>query len=596
MITINNRYLATLLAFLFITTSSSCEQSTGDPGDDDDVVGIDDDDLTPSDDDDAVLNKSSIVGVVLNAYGSPLSGVVVNILGTDMSTESDLSGRFLLEHVAASERSIVTFRKENYARTSAPIAIIDGGENTIIQRMALIDHVFFFEALDGFTFNADESLKVDFPSNNIVDSTGKPYTGSVVVELTMFDLVSDNDQGNELLATPGDFTAVNIAGESKILESYGMVQINMLTPSGSELQLGASASVVRLPVQSLGAPPTVGDEISAWSYNEEQGKWTEEAVGTVSEYEGELVWEFNAPHFSTWNCDRPIATHGCLTGTVTDSQGNPRGSATVRAVGITYISTTTARTSQDGSFCLEVKNGETVWAEISYSIAGQTATQRTDPITISPGQASCSLGEGTCSDLGVIPVDIQTCISGVVVDSQNFPQEGAQVITPYGGIATTNADGSFCMSSPVFQSADIFVLSELDTMSYKPISLYTQPGLPDCQTGCPNIGILRPYTSMSCMEGSAVVSMEDSTFQDNIIVEVYDLNYPAVRIGGTISNSDGSYCVPVPGETTVSVQIGPSDSPCAAATIDTSDMGGQTCGDTGQTFECYAVDELVCSL
>ena len=88
----------------------------------------------------------------------------------------------------------------------------------------------------------------------------------------------------------------------------------------------------------------------------------------------------------------------------------------MRAVGITYISTTTARTAQDGTFCLEVKNGETVWAEISYSIAGQTATQRTDAVSISPGQASCSLGVSTCNDLGTIPVDIQTCISGVVVN------------------------------------------------------------------------------------------------------------------------------------------------------------------------------------
>ena len=595
MITIN-RYLAALLAFLFVATTSSCEQVTV-ASDDDDVAEFDDDDdMTPSDDDDVVLNKSSIVGVVLNAYGTPLSGVTVNILGTDISTESDLSGRFLLENLLAAERAIITFRKDLYARTSVPIAIVDGSENTIIQRMALIDHVFFFEALDGFTFNDNASLKVDFPANNIVDNSGKPYNGSVVVELTVFDLVSNNDQGNELLATPGDFTAVNSAGEDKTLESYGMVQINMSAPSGAELQLGEAPSVVRLPVQSLGVPPVVGDEISAWSYNEEQGKWIEEAVGAVSEYEGELVWEFNAPHFSTWNCDRPIATHGCLTGTVTDSQGNPRGSATVRAVGITYISTTTARTSQNGSFCLEVKNGETVWAEISYSIAGQTATQRTDPITISPGQASCTLGEGTCDDLGIIPVDIQTCIGGVVVDSQNLPQEGAQVVTPSGGVATTNVDGSFCMSSPVFQSSDIFVLAELNAMSYRPVSLYTQPGLPDCQAGCPNAVVLRPYTTMSCVEGSVVVATDDSTVQDNIIVEVYDLNYPAVRIGGTLSGGDGSYCAQVPGETTVSVQVGPAESPCASATLDTDAMGGQSCGDGPQTSECQALEEFVCNL
>tara|TARA_R110000824_G_scaffold4779_3_gene22671 strand:+ start:272 stop:2059 length:1788 start_codon:yes stop_codon:yes gene_type:complete len=591
-----NRFATVLIAaaFALLLLSVSCKEDVIIYDDDDDTNAVvDDDDLTPTPGDDDDAPSASLVGVVLNAYGQPLGDVAVSILGTTSSAETDGAGRFRLDDLVPSDRAIITFRKETYARTSLPIELRENIENTIVQRMAVVDHIFSFDSGDGYTFGDEEPLKLEFSSDNVVDAQGELYNGSVIVEVTIFDLVSDADDGNEILATPGDFTAVNSVGEEKTLESYGMVQINMATPSGEDLQLGSQASMIRLPVQSLGTPPVVGDEISAWSYNETLGKWEEEAVGTVAEFEGSLVWEFEAPHFSTWNCDRPISTHGCLTGTVTDSAGSPRGGATVRAVGITYISTTTARTDQDGSFCLEVKNGETVWAEISYSIAGQTATQRTDPVSISPGQASCSLGEGTCNDLGTIPVDIQTCMSGMVVDAQGAPVSGQQIVSPSGGVATTDANGSFCMITPVFQTSEVFVLTEIDEVGYKPVRVYTQPGLPDCQAGCPNLAVIRPYDTTSCVHGSVVVNGQ---LAENLLVEVFDLEFPSVRIHSTLSNSDGSFCTSVPGGTNASVQIGAGDNLCGAETVNTDNIGGEGCADVGQTAECYSLNDFVCSL
>ena len=227
---------------------------------------------------------------------------------------------------------------------------------------------------------------------------------------------------------------------------------------------------------------------------------------------------------------------------------------------------------------LEVKNGETVWAEISYTIAGQTATQRTDPVTISPGTASCSLGTGTCDDLGEIPVDIQTCVSGIVVDAQNVPQEGLQVVSPQGGVATTDGGGSFCLTVPVFQTTEVYVLSEQDAVGYTPVRLYSQPGLPNCQSGCSNIAVLRPYQNTTCAEGFVVVNNQ---LTGNLLVEVYDLAFPEVRVYSTLTNSDGSFCAALPAGTNVSVQVGSTDNVCAAETVNTDGMGGEECGDVG---------------
>jgi len=582
---------AVLLGFILI--NSGCK-SVENLSNDDDFSVSDDDDVTPSpadDDDDIVL--ATLTGVILDAYAQPLGDVQVTLVNSTLSTQSDVNGHFRIENIPPTDQAVVSFRKDLYARSSTPVKLIAGVENTLLQRMAVIDHVFTFESTAGHLLTTDDSLSLELPSNNIVDASGSPYEGAVVAEVTVFDLVSDMDNGNELFAAPGDFSAVDNAGEAKTLESFGMIQVNLTTPSGTDLQLGETPSVIRLPVQSLGDPPSVGDQIIAWSYDEVSGKWIEEALGTVLDDDGTLIWEFSAPHFSTWNCDRPISTHGCLTGSVTDSQGTPRGGATVRAVGITYISTTTARTGQDGSFCLEVKNGETVWAEISYTIAGQTATQRTDPVTVSPGQASCSLGVSTCDDLGEIPVDIQTCVSGIVIDGTNAPMEGTQIVSPAGGVATSNSDGSFCMTTPVFQSSDVFVVSELDAIGYQPVRVYTQPGIPDCQTGCPNQVILRPYTSTACSEGAVFV---DGQAVENILVEVYDLSYPDVRVYGTLTNSDGSFCAALPGNTNVSVQVGSANDLCASETLNTENWGGMACADNGQSSECYSLNDFVCNL
>jgi hypothetical protein len=558
-------------------------------------AGGDNNGVTDDDDDNSVSGLAVLTGVVRDAMGAPMADVTVSTPDGTSAT-STIDGRFRLEGLEPDARSLVNFRKAGFARTQTPIELIADTENTILQIMAEVDFVDTFSSADGLSFDIEAAgPAIVLPADNFIDADGNIYEGDITVEATFYDLTSGVDQGNELFATPGDFTATDLDGADQTLESFGMFQINLMDASGQDLNLAGSTSSVIMPIQDLGAPPTLGDQVPAWSYDEDSGKWVEEAIGTVIELtDGTLAWEFQAPHFSTWNCDRPIQTHGCLTGTVVDSQGNPRGGATVRAVGITYISTTTARTGQDGSFCLEVKNGETVWAEISYSIAGQTATQRTDPVTISPGTASCSLGTSTCDDLGEIPVDIQTCVSGIVVDAQNAPQSDVQVVSPQGGVATTDAAGSFCLTVPVFQTTDVYVLTEQDAdLAYVPVRLYAQPGLPNCQSGCPNQPILRPYVNMSCSQGYVVV---DGQVAGNVLVEVFDLNYPEVRVSSTLTNSDGSFCASLPGDTNVSVQVGPSDNVCASETVDTDGMGGQQCGDSGQTGECMTLNDFICSL
>ena len=559
------------------------------------------------DDDDVNSVTSALTGIVRDALGQPLSAVTIEVDG--LTGQTDANGKFLIEGVLVQDRASVNAWKDGFARNSVPLGIIEDVENMVLITLAELDYEASFDAADGHTFDIElGGPAVELPAGGFVDSDGNAYTGNVNVEATFYDLESDFEDGNELNATPGDFTAIDGNGEYTRLESYGMFQLNLTDDAGNELNVGTAAPVT-MPLQ--GAGYTAGEVIPMWSYDETEGRWIEEAEGTVVELaDGTLAVSFDAPHFSTWNCDRPLPTHGCVTGTVRNAAGTPRQGATVRAVGISYISTTTARTNQNGEFCVEVKNGETVWMEISYSVGGQVATQRTDPVTVPAGQGTCSglqySGNGTngggsnCVDIGVVEMEVMSCISGLVVTNQGQPVVGATVAAQSGGAqnggqAVTDSSGFFCITAAVFTNNTLSVIETDQSggqLGFVPTQVYTQPGMPECQGGCSNVVVLRPYTSTACAAGNVQISGQAAS----TLVEVFDVSFPESRVFSVVSEENGDFCVPVPAGVDVSVQVGQGQALCDAQEINAGGQNaGSQCDSGGQGAECVDVGTLSCN-
>ena len=103
----------------------------------------------------------------------------------------------------------------------------------------------------------------------------------------------------------------------------------------------------------------------------------------------------------------------------------------------------------------------------------------------------------------------------------------------------------------------------------------------------------RDFVCLYLAHGSVVVNGQVA---ENLLVEVFDLDYPSVRIYSTLSNSDGSFCASIPSGTNASVQIGAGDNLCGVETVNTDSMGGEECADSGQSGECYSLNDFVCSL
>ena len=116
---------------------------------------------------------------------------------------------------------------------------------------------------------------------------------------------------------PGMLFAEDSNGNPRVLETYGMIAVELRSTSGEELNLAqGSTAEISVPVpQNVTSTPTT---IPLWSFDETGGYWKEDGQATLqgNKYVG------NVSHFSFWNWDfdYPSVTL-CIT--LTDTNGNP---------------------------------------------------------------------------------------------------------------------------------------------------------------------------------------------------------------------------------------------------------------------------------
>ncbi len=156
--------------------------------------------------------------------------------------------------------------------------------------------------------------QVSFTAGSIVNkSTGAAYTGTVKVFSVYIDPTS-SDIGARI---PGSFVGEDNSRRYG-LASAGMIAVELEAPDGTALQLanGKTAAVKLLIPAALrnNAPSS----INTWSLDE-RGVWKKESPNAAKNGN---FYEWEAPHFSYWNCDIPNSSI-YLSLLVTNAQGQP---------------------------------------------------------------------------------------------------------------------------------------------------------------------------------------------------------------------------------------------------------------------------------
>ena len=253
--------------------------------------------------------NARFLGKVINEENNPVSGVSISVGG--IFTTTDANGIFSILDASVFEKFAYIKASKNGFIDGSRALVPSSGINQVTIMLLSLDTT--------STINSGETSTVDLPNGaqvtfdgDFANLQGVSYSGAVKVVLKHLN----PDDSNMMFQMPGMLFAENADGSPRVLETYGMIAVELRSASNEELQLadGSTAEIsVPVPQNATNAAAT----IPLWYFDEEGGYWKEEGQAELqgNRYVG------NVAHFSFWNCDAPFPyVQLCIT--LEDIDGN----------------------------------------------------------------------------------------------------------------------------------------------------------------------------------------------------------------------------------------------------------------------------------
>lgn len=363
---------------LLVVAFSSCESN-----DDNNNSGPNDDAFAEN-----FGNAASkdFIGQIVDIYNNPIQGVTIKI-GTSTS-QTDVNGVFIINGANVYERfAHITATKSGYIDGSRSLVPTSGKNNV---KIMLLPNDPLETIQSGVTSEVSiySGTKVVF-DGAFVDANGNDYSGSV--QVAMFHLTPTDENINKLM--PGMLYAQTETNEQAVLETYGMLNVELRGSAGQKLNIkeGHTAEItIRIDDSQLATAPS---SIPLWHFDEDKGYWKEEGVATKvgNKYVGEVS------HFSWWNCDVQFPTV-TLTLTVVDANGNG-----ISNVGVGLIA-----------------NGNT-WPVMGYTdingqVSGLIPANQTLVLNVYPDYYSCN-SNNIIFTTSIGPFTVNSTLPNIVVNN-----------------------------------------------------------------------------------------------------------------------------------------------------------------------------------
>ncbi|MCK7590340.1 carboxypeptidase-like regulatory domain-containing protein [Subsaxibacter sp. CAU 1640] len=302
--------------------------------------------------------QRNFLGKVIDTDRNPIEGVIITI-GTKTAM-TDANGIFIINDATVNEHfGYVKASKPGYLHGSRSVVPSAGTNNVTIMMLP--------ETVAGTTTSgtaetialpngASVALEGDYQK-----ADGSAYSGSVNVIMHHLDPANEDMQDQ----MPGMLYAANAQNEPRMLQTFGMLAVELRGSGGEELNLAEGSSAeIKVPLDAslmADAPST----IPLWHFDEQYGYWIEDGVATLvgNAYVGTVT------HFSFWNCDVPAeAINLCVN--VLDADGNALADAWVWIQSNVY-GLRGGDTNETGQVCGFVPSNETLLVYVrSYTICG----------------------------------------------------------------------------------------------------------------------------------------------------------------------------------------------------------------------------------
>ena len=312
--------------------------------------------------------SKNFTGQILDESNNPVSNVAITV--ANKSATTDVNGVFIINNATVRDKfAFVTAKKAGYLDGSRSLVPTNGMNNV---RITLLSGTIVGTVNSGTTgsISLANGAKVTF-DGNFKTETGQAYSG--VVSVIMKHL--DPTDATTFDKMPGMLLAQNASGEERVLESYGMMNIELRGAASQKLQLSTTAQI-EMPIASsqLSASPTT---IPLWHFDETLGYWKEEGAATKqgTKYVGTVS------HFSWWNCDAQFPTVR-LTVTVVNSNGTPLANVRVGIRRASNSYTVSGTTNAQGQVSGLVPKNETLTMVVFDSCGNTVSTTSIGPFSV----------------------------------------------------------------------------------------------------------------------------------------------------------------------------------------------------------------------
>jgi hypothetical protein len=378
------------------------------------------------------------IGQVVDMDNHAIQNATVKV-GTS-TAQTDVNGIFLINGAEVYEKfAYITAEKAGYINGSRSLVPTAGKNNVKIMMIT---------ATPIASISSGESTDVDLPNGTKVtfdgafeDENGNAYSGQVNV--SMFHLRPSDENISSLM--PGMLYAQGEDGNAKVLETFGMLNVELRGSGGQKLNIndGHTAQIsMKIDDSQLGTAPA---SIPLWHFDEAVGYWKQDGTATK---QGNL-YVGNASHFSWWSWD---ISFPAVIIRVHVRDGNGRG---IPHVGLSLVqvgmSPFIEYTQSDGGLCVVVPlNMELVFSV--HDMCGDIISSS----NVGPFSSSVSLPDVTLEETSLVKGKLVKCNEEAVANGY--------IILFYGNTVLSAAvdDGLFDFVVPVCASENHFSILGYD--------------------------------------------------------------------------------------------------------------------------------------
>jgi hypothetical protein len=280
----------------------------------------------------------NFMGQVVDLQNNPISGALIMI--GNSSTNTDNNGIFIIRNAQVFEKfAYVKAEKAGFIHGSRSV-VPSLGVNHV--KIMLLPQTVTHTVLSGIneTVSLSNGAAVElFGEYSNLD--GSDYSGNVQVTLHFLN-PTDETMTQQM---PGMLLAQNYQNEARMLETLGMLAVELRSDTGEKLNLSeGSEAIISVPLdpETLSGAP---NEIPLWYFDEDNGYWIEEGSATLqgNSYIGTVS------HFSFWNCDIPTEyVNICIN--VSDANNTPLSNILV-SIESEFNGTGYGLTNETGDVC-----------------------------------------------------------------------------------------------------------------------------------------------------------------------------------------------------------------------------------------------------